>query len=160
MYKRRSNSKKHTQKKQIIQNTITNTNYKKYWKNTNKKIKILSDYERINEIIHAIRIDFEWESVLLNIVYKWLVTYGAVTFLVPRETAAVLVHVLCTHYNHAPFYNAIRIHTIYIELVLHSRLILPLMTILVLCFCLLQLFYVIQRIQNQHTRALLSARNT
>ena len=44
---------------QIIQNTITNTNCKKYWKNTNTKVKILSDYERINEIIHAIRIDFE-----------------------------------------------------------------------------------------------------
>ena len=60
MYKRRSNSKKKKKKTpQIIKNTITNTNYKKYWKNTNKKIKILSDYERINEIIHAIRIDFE-----------------------------------------------------------------------------------------------------
>ena len=56
--KQQQNTKK-TPKKQIIQNTITNTNYKKYWKNTNTKIKILSDYERINEIIHAIRIDFE-----------------------------------------------------------------------------------------------------
>ena len=36
---------------------------------------------------------------------KWLQPCFVVTWLVPCETAAVSVHVLCTPYNHKPAYN-------------------------------------------------------
>ena len=42
---------------------------------------------------------------------KWFQRCLVVTWLVPRETAAVSAHVPCTPYNHAPMYSAtIRSH--------------------------------------------------
>ena len=40
--------------------------------------------------------------LLISIKVAYLPRYLVVTWLVPRETAAVSVHVLCTPYNHAP----------------------------------------------------------
>ena len=37
----------------------------------------------------------------------WLQHCSAVTWLVPRETAAVSAHTLCTPYNHGPVYSVI-----------------------------------------------------
>ena len=37
-----------------------------------------------------------------------------VTWLVPRETAAVSAHVLCTPYNHAPVYSVISFEATYV----------------------------------------------
>ena len=51
--------------------------------------------------------------LLLFLFKKWcayLQRYLVVAWLVPRETAAVSAHVLCTPYTHAPIYSVTSFH--------------------------------------------------
>ena len=68
-------------------------------------------------------------SMFFNIhpcgVFTLLQCYLAVTWLVPCETAAVSVHILCTPCNHTPVYSVTLFKAIYVECICMSSCNLP-----------------------------------
>ena len=70
------------------------------------EVQMRADINKLNKFVEVKRVQvFCFVLFFCFCFFVFLVHCLVVTWLVPRETAAVSPHVLCTPYNHSPVYS-------------------------------------------------------